>query len=336
VREPRGPYRLPWSGRDDPGPSVEVTTRCDLTCPGCVRRSVAADRAFEEVREDVRALRSSSGCEAIVISGGEPLLYPHLIETVEFIARQGLKPILLTRGASLTRTLAADLIRAGLAEFRFHIDSGQRRPDWTGTSESEMNALRERFANLLWDLGGARCGFIVVVRRHNLGQIPEVLAWSRARMHKVHNLILIAPAGPGGTGVTPVEMVGTLVGRYSDLEPSASLEVEAPSALGRALFAVPIGGRGRVYGALGAKTLEVAQVVRHLFKGRYGLPTRTPAVGRRTFLLAPFDSTLRRALANYARSLARDPLRLFEPVYGQPVILGQQAADAPELSCPGL
>lgn len=326
MREPPGPYRLPWTDRDDPGPSVEVTARCDLSCPGCPRNRTAGGRAFDEVRDDIRGLRSRTGCEAIVISGGEPLLYPRIVETVEFIARQGLKPILLTRGARLTRPLAAKLIHAGLAEFRFHIDSGQRRPDWTGTSESDMNALRERFANLLWDLGGARCGFVVVVERHNLAQVPDVLAWSRARMHKVHNLTLIAPHGPVGKGVTPAEIVGALVGRYPDLEPSACLGFDAPSALHGALFAVPIGGRGRVYGALGAKTLEVAQVVRHLLKGRYGLPTGTPAVGRRTFLLAAFDDTLRRALGNYARSVARDPLRLFEPVYAQPVILGQPAS----------
>jgi len=326
VREPRDLYRLPWSSADDPGGRVEVTGRCDLACPGC-RLSPAGDRPLEDVKEDVRALRAAAGRDAITVAGGEPLLYPRLVEVIRFIAREGLKPILLTNGASLTKGLAAELIRAGLAEFRLRIDSGQRRPDWTGCSEADMNALRERYANLFWGLGGVRCGFVVVVRRETLGQIPDILAWCRARMHKVHALTLIASPGPDGRGITPDEMLGWLAGRYPDLEPSACLEAASPAFPFRSLVAVSVGGRGRVYGALGPRIVEVAQVLRHLVKGRYGLPTMTPRVGRRTFLLAPFDGGVRRILANYARSVAKDPLRLFESVRAQPVVLGRSSGD---------
>jgi hypothetical protein len=228
VREPRDLYRLPWSSADDPGGRVEVTGRCDLACPGC-RLSPAGDRPLEDVKEDVRALRAAAGRDAITIAGGEPLLYPRLVEVIDLIAREGLKPVLLTNGARLTKGLAAELIRAGLAEFRFRVDSGQRRPDWAGSSEADMNALRERYANLLWGLGGVRCGFVVVVRRETLGQIPDILAWCRARMHKVHDLTLIASPGPDGLEITPDEMLGRLAGRYPDLEPSACLEAASPA-----------------------------------------------------------------------------------------------------------
>jgi Radical SAM superfamily len=327
VREPRDLYRLPWSAANDPGGRIEVTKRCDLACSGCPLPEAAGDRPFEDVVKDIRVLREAGGFDAITIAGGEPLLYPRIVETVERIARAGLKPLILTRGASLTRGLAVELVRAGLIELLFHIDSGQRRPDWTGSSEADMNALRERCANLLWGLGGVRCGFVVVVRRETLGQTPDILGWCRARMHKVHDLALVASAGPDGRGIGPDEMLDVLAGRYPDLEPAAALEAASPGLPRRGLVAVPVGGRGRVYGALGPRTVELAQILRHLLKRRYGLPTMTPRVGRRTFFLAPFDGDVRRTLSTYLRTVAKDPLRLFEPVRDQPIVLGRPSGE---------
>ena len=343
-------YRLPWSKTDNPGGWVEVTDQCNLACPGCYRKTLEGHRPLDEVKKDILACREISNCDGIAISGGEPLIYPHIVEVVDFIARHRLKPIILTNGMSLTWELAKELKKAGLAKFRFHIDSGQQRPDWAGKTEGDMNALRERYADLLWELGGVQCGFIVVVSRGSLPHLPEVLEWCRSRIHKVLHLSLIAlrglPAGDdieyqvnGRTidlgslpvsfsnleeiSITSEEMLEALTERFPDVRPCAYLSGTAAVESNKYFIIVHVGGRGKTYGVLGAKTMEVAQIFYHLFKGRYNLLSKTPKIGRKAFLLSPFDKDLRKALAEYSRSILKDPRRLFQGVYAQPIVLEQ-------------
>jgi len=95
-------YRFPWSKTDNPGGWVEVTDMCDLFCPGCYRHRLEGHRPLEEVKNDIIACQRMTNCDRIAISGGEPLLYPNLIEVVEFISSQRMKPMLLTNGEKLT------------------------------------------------------------------------------------------------------------------------------------------------------------------------------------------------------------------------------------------
>ena len=67
-----------------------------------------------------------------VSAGGDPLLYPRIVDLVAEIRRRGLKPIINTNGVALTEELLGDLKRAGAFGFTFHVDSRQGRPEWRG------------------------------------------------------------------------------------------------------------------------------------------------------------------------------------------------------------
>jgi hypothetical protein len=350
IRGSEHPYRFPWSKTDNPGGWVEVTDVCDLHCAGCYRHRLEGHRPVQGVREEILAHRRLRNCDRIAIAGGEPLLYTDIVDIVEFIARQQMKPMILTNGASLTPDLAVALKKAGLKQFYFHVDSGQNRTGWLGKSESDLNRLRQHFADVCWDLGGVQCGYNTTVFRHTLNDIPEIVEWSRSNVHKVQHLSLIAyralPAVEGmeffvggrrsdltgfscttdsldAISITTEEMLAVLQERFPDLQPCAYLNGTAVQSTRKFLVMVLLGSKRGVLGSVGGKTVELDQILYRLRHGRYSASMENPEVGKKVFLLSFMDRNVRKAFGTFLRSCARDPRRLFDRVYAQAVNLQQ-------------
>ena len=345
-----GIYNFPWSRTDNPGAWVEVTDRCDLFCPGCYRHRLEGDRPVDEVKRDILTLRSLTKCGRIYIAGGEPLLYPQLAEVVAFIAGQGMEPVIFTNGEKLDRVTAATLKRAGLNQFFIHIDSGQRRPGWEGKSESELNLLRQRYADIIADLGGVRCGFNMTLKRATLADLPAVLDWAMENIDKAQNLSLIAMRGmdmsegkryvangkPIDTSrwhsgssdaheltMTSDEIYEVITSHFPTFRAAAYLAGTSRPETTKFLIILPFGSQGRNYGVVGAKSVELQTVVRHLRTGNYAAKTRNPRVGKMIFIFSVFDREVRKALGRFVRAAAKAPRRLFEPIYLQSINIQQ-------------
>ena len=120
-------YKLPWSTFDNQAGWIEVTDRCNITCPGCYRQRLEGDRPLEKIKTEILECKKLVNCDSVIIAGGEPLVYPCLFEVVQFIASLGLKPLLLTNGVLMTREIALELKKAGLKRVHFHVDARQGR-----------------------------------------------------------------------------------------------------------------------------------------------------------------------------------------------------------------
>lgn len=345
-----GLYRFPWSRKDNPGGWVEVTDLCDLHCPGCYRHSLEGHRPLEEVKHDILLCQKLTNCDRMAIAGGEPLLYPDIIEVVDFISHHRMKPVLLTNGRRLTWETAVELKKAGLTKFHFHVDSGQKRPGWVGKNEAEMNTLRQDFADLVWQLGGVQNGYNVTVFRSSLKYLPDILDWAKQNIHKVQHISLVAFRGiPIEAGIrfqvkgktidarvfqhttssledvdlTSDEMFAVLKKHNSDFTPCAYLNGTHNPETFKFLITIHIGGKDNIYGYMGKKGVEITQSVYHLFYGRYFLFLKNPGIGRKAFLLSLVDREMRKTLRRYLRSKIKNPLRIFEKIYIQSISLQQ-------------
>jgi pyruvate-formate lyase-activating enzyme len=343
-------YRFPWSQTDNPGSWVEVTDDCDLTCEGCYRHRLQGHRPLEAVKDDIIANHRLTRCDSMAIAGGEPLIYPQIIEVVDFIARRGIKPVILTNGEKLTPELAATLKKAGLAKVHFHVDSGQERPAWKGANEKDINRLRQHFADLIWELGGVQCGFNVTVYRRTLQYLPDIVEWCRANIHKVQHISLIAfrlipfEAGteywvngrklditsyqtrrpdPGEISITTEEMFGLLQAHFPDFRACAYLSGTSAPQTYKYLITAHVGSRRKIYRVLGAKTMEAVQVFYHLAKKRYCAFLKNPVAGKKLFVLSVLDREVRRAFGNFVRSSVKNPARLLDRIYVQSIHLQQ-------------
>ena len=344
--ERKGRYRFPWSRTDNPGAWIEVTDRCNLVCRGCYRRKLGGDRPLEDIKADIDACRSMTNCDSITIAGGEPLIYPHLSEVIRHIRQRGVKPVLLTNGIGFTPDVAARLTRAGLAKVHFHVDSGQIRPGWEGANELELNALRQRYADLCHELRGLQCGFNSTVYRSTLQYVPAILEWARANIEKVQHYSLIAyraipltdgweytvngrrvepsfipntTTDPNEISITTREMYDILAWHFTAFQASAYLNGSSAPETDKFLVAVLAGSKNEIYGSLGSRTVELVQLFYHLLKGRYCAFLRSPKPGRKLFILSLVDPVLKVAFQRYRAAVMRNPLRLLDSIHIQSI-----------------
>lgn len=343
-------YKPPWSTTDNQGGWIEVTDRCDLACPGCYRKSLEGHRKLDDIKVEIKECQSLTNCDAMVVAGGEPLIYPDILEVIRFIGKCGMKSLVLSNGTNFTERMARELKAAGLKRIHFHIDSRQQRNGWENKNEQELNMLREHYANIISGLKTVQCGFHIVVSKENLEQIPDIIGWYRSNMHKVHHLSLIAWRGlpkPDGydyiagnklidhtyldkfypeqeeAEITTGDMYNILNKHYPDYSPAAYINGTAFPDTNKYLIFVNIGSRKKFFGCFGAKSMELSQVFYRLFYGRYISFSLQPAAGRKVFLLSLFDKQVGKAFARYLKTTLADPFNVFRKVYIQSLILQQ-------------
>jgi pyruvate-formate lyase-activating enzyme len=346
----RALYRFPWSKPDNAGGWVEVTDECTLSCRGCYRHKIEGHRPLEAVLQDIRDCRRITNCDGMAIAGGEPLIYPHIVDVVAFMSGMKIKPTILSNGEKLTPALAGELKKAGLAKIHLHVDSVQNRPGWEGKNEAELNELRQYFADLLHRVKGIQCGYHVTVFRNTLPFLPAITEWCKRNIAKVQHISFIAfrtlpntpdveyfaagrkvrletlgdvPHDPRETSITAEEMLGVIADRHPDFEPAAFLNGSSQVETYKYLIGIYVGSRRGIYGTLGAKTVELVQVAHHFLKGRYLSFLRSPVVGRKLFVLALVDAHLRRALSEYLRACSRDLRHVVARIHSQSIHLHQ-------------
>lgn len=350
-------YRLPWSLPDNPIAWLEPTEACNLYCEGCYRAHVKdGHKSLEQVRRDLTVFNRHRNFDGVSIAGGDPLTHPEIVPIVRMVAARGWKPIINTNGIALTDELLADLKKAGASGFTFHIDSKQSRKGWQGKTETELNALRQEFADRVARAGGLSCAFNATVYDDTLAEVPEVAAWGRRNIDKVHVLVFICyrQAAPDGGGpmdfyvgdrridygelvysrptgdqrldLSSRDVTAEIRKRFGHFAPCAYLNgTERPDSL-KWLLTAYVGTRDRVYGYAGPRFMEVAQGLHHWRHGRY-MAYAAPSVLRRGRAIAAaaslFDRGMRDAFRSYLAGTWFRPHRWFRPLHLQSLMIIQ-------------
>ena len=348
----RNLYRFPWSLNDNPIGWVEVTDLCDVRCKGCYRQRIEGHKSLEAVKEEILFMKQWRNIDNVSLAGGEPLLHPDIVDIVDFINQQRVKPFILTNGKRLDRELLVELKRAGLAGLSFHIDAQQGRQGWVGKSELELNELRQYYADMVWEVGGVPCGFSITVFRQNFNDIPDLLRWALNNKGKVQSYTFITYRGAliegmeYSVGDQKVELNFDSLGYVTDDAPqdisikSTDVyrlikthfpEYEVAAYLGgtqthtsfKWLANLSLCCEDEMLGSISPITMELGQTFHHLLYGTYVVKLRGVRMGKKIFWLAPFDRQIRHALGR----LLRKPWHFFKPVYG----LGIGIVQAPDV-----
>jgi len=346
-------YRLPWSLPDNAISWLEPTSACNLACDGCYRENVSSShKPLDVVRKEVELFRTLRNSDGISIAGGDPLMHPDITRIVSMVAEMGLKPIINTNGGRLTKELCRELRNAGAAGFTFHIDSKQGRPKWKDKNELDLNELRLFYAEMLAEVGGLSCAFNSTVYEDTLHYTPAMIEWAAEHIDIVHVVVFIlyraaAPQLPfdwyaGGKKIDmkalvysesrerkidmkAPDVVRELRKTFPDFSPCAYLNgTEKPNSF-KWLLTGRIGSKGRIYGYVGPKFMEIIQSMHHLMKGRY-LAYSSPAMtglGRSMMLFSAVDKGMRKTTKRYLASVLGNPLRFFKGVHYQSIMIIQ-------------
>jgi hypothetical protein len=283
----------------------------------------------------------------MLLAGGEPLTHPQIVDITRLVKSHKVKPVLITNGVGLDRSLVRDLKKAGIFGFTFHVDVHQTRPGWEGKSEEELNELRQQFAEMLREEGGLSCAFNVTIFPDTLNDVPCIVKWAVRNIDKVNILTLIPVRmvhrdDPYDyyVGDKKVDIARTPYVSSERYRPLTSLDIyrEIRKVLPDYKFCAYLGGTAlptsfkwvigshmgsvkRSYGCVGARTMEFLQNSQHFFKGRYLAYTK-PRLNRQAklmFLFGLFDKQIRKTAKRFFGSLFRDPAALFRGLYVQSI-----------------
>lgn len=347
-------YRLPWNYADNGISWLEPTTICNLRCEGCYRDpNKDGHKTLEGVRADLETFKRLRKSDCMSIAGGDPLVYPRILELVSLIKEMGWKPIVNTNGLALTEPLLKELKKAGAFGFTFHIDTSQQRPKVKAATETELNDLRLHYAQMLASVKGLSCSFNSTVSEKTLHEIPNMVAWAQRHADIVHTMVFILYRSPtisgdfdfyahgqkmdiGATyketawgGATPL-MAADAVEKICDAdpkyEPAAYLNGTAnPDSL-KWLLATRIVLNGETIGYVSPRFMELLQTFAHVFTGTY-LAYAKPkdvAMGKvASFFGGLVDKKMRSIFFSLLGRMLTNPANFFRPAYLQSFMIIQ-------------
>lgn len=164
--------------RNQPGPVViwNLIRRCNLTCQHCY--SISADKDFPgelntdevfAVMDDLKAFRVS----ALILSGGEPLMRPDILDIASRAKQMGFYVALSSNGTQITRDNIDALASAGFDYVGVSLDGMQqahdrfRRKD--GAFDAALNGIR------LCRDAGIKVGMRFTLTQDNAYDLPPML-----------------------------------------------------------------------------------------------------------------------------------------------------------------
>ena len=126
---------------------ISLTDRCNLRCVYCMPKDGLQWQPLAEqltVDEIIRVVETASSCgvKRVRLTGGEPLVHPHIVEIVHRIASiPEIEEVSLTTNAMMLERLAQPLANAGLCRVNISLDTLDREKFTRITRGGEINRV---------------------------------------------------------------------------------------------------------------------------------------------------------------------------------------------------
>ena len=211
----------------------EMTRRCNLKCIHC--RAGASDRldpnelSYSEGRKLIEGIREQ-GTPILIMTGGEPLMRKDFFPLADHAVKTGLRAVLATNGALVTREIAEELAKVGIPRASVSLD-GPTANDHDafrgvpGAFESSLKGIE------MLNSAGVGVQINTTLTRRNRLQLPEMLKLAEKLGAAAFHVFLLVPTGRArelsGEEMGPEEYEQTLlefyrIGRKTKLETKAT------------------------------------------------------------------------------------------------------------------
>ncbi|OQW97239.1 MAG: hypothetical protein BWK77_02325, partial [Verrucomicrobia bacterium A1] len=91
---------------------IEFSLRCNFNCPYCYVQGRPTSFKDEMTPEEARSVLKQArdlGARKIIVLGGEPMIYPQILEMLEYIRGLGMNVEMFTNGTNITEENARRL-----------------------------------------------------------------------------------------------------------------------------------------------------------------------------------------------------------------------------------
>lgn len=167
-------------GRATPSLWLELTPNCNLRCVFCYnpwrdgpKSAFPSRQTYAALQSGVDRLLRAVRFRYVALSGGEPLLYPSLMELVSWLSDRGESLVLTTNGRLLSQARAEELRDAGLGTVQISLlGSNSRTHDALAGRPSFDQALR---AMACARSAGLATSTTFIATSSNIRELPRVV-----------------------------------------------------------------------------------------------------------------------------------------------------------------
>lgn len=163
---------------------IEFSLRCNFRCPYCYvpHNSYPENELSREEICDVILQAKDMGARKIIILGGEPTLYPDILDMIRFIRKQDLEAEMFTNGTRITEDFAKQLydndVRVALKMNSFD----ENHQDMLTGKKGSYNSIKQALQNLKKVGYPSKEKFLAVstvICRHNINELITMWQWLR-------------------------------------------------------------------------------------------------------------------------------------------------------------
>ncbi|MBW6520384.1 MAG: radical SAM protein [Desulfoarculaceae bacterium] len=163
---------------------IEFSRICNFRCSYCYvpdKRECTGEFSREEIK-DVLLQAKELGARKIIILGGEPSIYPHLVEMIRFLKEHNLEIEMFTNGTGVDAEVAAIL---AAAQVRVVLKLNSRDPkiqDQLAGRAGAYDIIQTAFANLKeagYPSPDLFLALSTIICQQNIGELPGMWQWLR-------------------------------------------------------------------------------------------------------------------------------------------------------------
>ncbi|MBN2312078.1 MAG: radical SAM protein, partial [Candidatus Hydrogenedentes bacterium] len=179
----------------------ELTRSCNLNCRHCRAAATTGPYPDELTLDEIKRVLDNVAAHfnpIMILTGGEPMLRPDLLDIVRHTKGLGLRPVLATCGTLLTEDSARSLKDAGIARISVSIDG----PD--AESHDSFRGVPGAFDASMKGLDAARAAGLpfqvnTTITRLNMEHLEAILDLTVSLGAVAFHPFLLVPTGRGDT-----------------------------------------------------------------------------------------------------------------------------------------
>jgi len=240
---------------------LEITDLCNLRCSYCINASARrktrgnlSDRTFSSVVSDFAKL----GGKTVILSGGEPLLHPDIVEFAGLVKSKGLRTIIKTNG--IIFNAKTELLCSMGVSFDISLDSAKAKTHdryrGAGSFKLTLKSLQA-----IKSAGGSLNLCSTVLNTDNIGREKTMIALAASLGFRTISFTLAMRSGRdcSRTATTSQELLGRTLTRLFRLKLQFRDRINVEGCLfGEALGILTYGGQRMCYGCSIGRVVKIS------------------------------------------------------------------------------
>ena len=164
---------------------VEFNTECSYRCVYCYADNGPTKNAMNTGEwKDVLGQARDLGARTIIVLGGEPMIYPHLMEMVEFMRGAGLGVEIFTNGTNMTSAVARKFRELDVTVVLKMNSLDSAKQDMLAGKPGARRQIGVALDNLLragYPGPDGKLGASTIICNHNYDELEALWRWLRDR-----------------------------------------------------------------------------------------------------------------------------------------------------------